>query len=101
MLFRSMFLSSSRCHKFYHFLLSQHIQGSKISHKSIAARVFKSFDKYDISLVKFMCDRGYATCQKKKLKQYPQDGLVDSISFMLSTAPTPNRAMVNLLLSPF
>ena len=58
-LFKSMFLSSSRTYQFYKYILSQHMLGVKYSHKSIVARVLNTCNENDISLVKYLCDDSY------------------------------------------
>ena len=58
-LFKSMFLSSSRSYQFYKYILSQHMLGVKYSHTSIVARVLNTCNENDISLVKYLCDDSY------------------------------------------
>ena len=99
-LYRSMFLSQSRCHKFYRHLLSQHLSNKCTSQRNLVSRILNTCTKYGISLVQFLCDDKYAGCQKKKWKIYPEDGLADSIAFNVSNL-SQNRSLICDLLSPF
>lgn len=101
LLFRSMILSNSRTQYFYNFLLSQHIKGTSSSHKSLVSRVLSTCKKYDISLVNMMCDDTYLR-KRKIFNQYPQDdGVVDSLRFLVSNMTTESVVLMNSILSPF
>jgi hypothetical protein len=100
-LFRSMLLSSSRSYQFYRFLLSQKLKGTKSSPRNILARISSTCDRYEISLVKYICNEQYITTMKSSIKKYAEDGIADSISFMLQNLSSQTRPVINALLSPF
>jgi hypothetical protein len=100
-LFRSMLLSSSRSYQFYRFLLSQKLKGTKSSPRNILARISSTCDRYEISLVKYICNEQYITTMKSSIKKYAEDGIADSISFMLQNLSSQTRPVINALLSSF
>ena len=56
--------------------------------------------KYDISLVKLLCDEQYFVDCKKNLKVFNERGLSDTIGYILNS-DSPNLPLVHDLLSPF
>ena len=103
-LFKSMFLSSSRTYQFYKYILSQHMLGVKYSHKSIVARVLNTCNENDISLVKYVCDDSYLKSKKFAMKRFHADGVADSVAFLFSQSPgsqSSSQTMINCLLQPF
>ena len=98
-LFKSMFLSSSRTYQFYKYILSQHMLGVKYSHKSIVARVLNTCNENDISLIKYLCDDSYLKSKKFAMKRFPADGVADSVAFLFSQSSS--QTMINCLLQPF
>ena len=100
-LFRSMFLSTSRTSQFYHFLLSRYFNGYTLSPKCLLSRVLRSCDKYGLSVIKLICDGKYVSSQKRVMKSFVRnDGVVDTIRFLLCDLNL-NRSAISLLLSPF
>jgi hypothetical protein len=60
LLFRTMFMSNSRTCHFYQYLLSRHLNGYALSKKCMLSRVMRTCHKYDISVIKLICDSKYA-----------------------------------------
>ena len=101
-LFRSMFLSRSRSQRFYKFLLTQRFKGCKLSKRNILHRILNSCDKYDIAFYDYICTKSYLKGIKRDLKKYTEDGIADSVSYILQTYASQNdRSLLNALLSPF
>ena len=82
-LVRTLFRSSSPTSVFYKFLLSKVFKNSNDKDKSLVSRVVFTCNKYDISLVKIMCDDRYFLDFKRKLKVFNECGLTDTISYIL------------------
>ena len=81
-LFRSMLLSSSRTALFYKTFWYHQITSCR---KDLVTRIRHTCQKYDISLVKFVCNDKYGLAVKQKIKKYPvNDGVVDSVKQLVS-----------------
>ena len=96
-LLRTLFRSTSRTSVFYKFLLSNDLN---YRNKSLVSRVVFTCMKYDISLVKIICDDRYFMDFKRKSKVFNECGLSDTISYILDS-DTPDMSLVHDLLSPF
>ena len=71
-------------------------------HTHIVTRIRHTCQKYDISLVKFLCNDKYGLAVKQKIKKFPvNDGVVDSVKQLVSFRSVYNTQILNLILSPF
>ena len=70
-------------------------------HNSLASRSINTFNMNSISVFKYVSDELYAKQCKKKMQAFSQNGITDSITFLLSSQTATSRDLVNLLLSPF
>ena len=100
-LFRSMFLSTSRANKFYKFLLTQYMKGAHTSKRNIVHRIRCTCDKYDIPFSEYICYGSYMKTIKHNLKKYPENEIADSFSFILMNPYEQSRSVINVVLSPF
>ena len=85
---------------FYKFLLSKSFFNVNLNDKNLLSRVIFTCHKYDISLVKLLCDEQYFVDCKKNLKVFNECGLSDTIGYILNS-DSPNLPLVHDLLSPF
>ena len=99
-LLRSLFSSTSRTSVFYKFLLSNAFNNMNYKSKSLVSRVVFTCTKYNVSLVKILCDNQYFMNFKRNLKVFNECGLSDTIGFILNSN-SPNLSLVHDLLSPF
>ena len=99
-LLRSLFRSTSRASVFYKFLISKSFCNVSFKNKTLVSRVVLTCQKYDISLVKVLCDDRYFLDCKRELKVFNECGLTDTISYILSSE-WPDLSLVHNLLSPF
>lgn len=100
-LLRNMFVSSSRSRYFYNYLLSLYLGDFQISNKCLLSRVINTCSHYDLSLVNTLCDPLYVKCHKSRVIQFENDGLTDSINYLIRKNTTNSNMMLHLLLSPF
>ena len=100
-LLRTLFRSTSRrTSLFYRFLLSKAFNDFNYRNKSLVSRVVFTCMKYDISLVKILCDDQYFKDFKQKFKVFNECGLADTISYILNS-DSPDLSLLHDLLSPF
>ena len=100
LLLRAMLLSKSRSHKFYSFLLANHLRNQLTSDKNLLSRVVKTCNINGISFVNSLCNKQYIK-RHTGPKFTENDGLIDSLRFLTSDLDNDARAMINALLSPF
>lgn len=98
-LLKSMLLSSSRCRKFYMYLLSCVLDGNRITDKCLLSCVLSICEKYGISLLQYISDDKYHSRCKYLMKLKSQCGIADSVRHSLFTEY--NIAITNGLLASF
>ena len=92
-----MLLSTSRSHIFYRFLISEQLKGNSHNFNNILSRAFATCNKYDISLVKYMCTDSYLKKKNVMIQKYHENGIADTIHNKTSHS----LSMINDLLSSF
>ena len=99
-LLRSMLTSNSRSYNLYNFLLANQLEGNAISKRNLVHRVLNSCNKYNLSLVMCLCDSKYLSYKFRQIGG-ENDGVSDSVDYLLSNFTDEARAQINMLLSPF
>ena len=99
-LLRSMLTSSSRSNKLYNYLLANQLAGNAVSKRNLVHRVLNSCDKYNLSLVKCLCESKYLSYSFRQIYGVG-DGISDTVGYLLFNLTDETRAQINLLLSPF
>jgi len=79
--FKSMFLLTSRANMFYKFLLTQYMKCAQSSNRNIMHRIRFTCDKYDIPFSEYICYGSYMKTIKHNLKKVSENGIADSVSF--------------------
>ena len=97
---KSCLLGNSSANVFYSYFISKMSCGRPV-HNSLASRSINTFSMNSISVFKYVSDELYAKQCKKKMQAFSQNGITDSITFLLSSQTATSRDLVNLLLSPF
>ena len=88
---------------FYSYILKQHRSVNFSSRNNLVNRCIAVCQSYSISLFKYMFLDEYAkSCKRLHFKSYPVDnGIVDSVTYLLSTFNYENRVLLQDLLIPF
>ena len=93
---------SSKAKTFYLYLIHKHSHYNMGSHSSLLSRCIKVCDEYNTLFLQFMCIDTYARiCKSKITALSPTNGLIDSISTLLSSFNDHTRQLVKLLIFPF
>ena len=71
------------------------------SHKNLVQRCKQICDTRDISLVRYVFNDPYSTLCKRDITFQDDDGLVDSVQYLLHDFNFDNRLLVQSLLTPF
>ena len=100
---KSHFNNDSRSRKLYACLLKKHSIGEMVGHNDLITRSNNICQHYNISMWKFVFDDKYSNLCKRKVKclNNINDGLSDSIQYLLNNYNDGNRKMLQMLLSPF
>ena len=101
-LFKSIMFSRSRAAVFYsHIMNTKQFKGK---FNNIVTRSLHVCNENSISIVKYLFNDQYYSCERKALKTVYKpgsDGLVDSIRMLLRDFSVNDRNLLKLLLSPF
>jgi len=84
---------------FYSFILKQHMCKRLVGHSNLVTRVNSICDMYGISMLRYICNDGYANKCKTGIKGFVKcDGIIDSTSYLLHNFSNENREVLKLLL---
>lgn len=99
-LMRNCMLNNAATREFYSFL---RLQPSNMVNKTLFGRASEYCEEFGINLQDYIMKDTYRKTQKQRLKkqEYEQDGLVDSVKFLLSDFNEAKRQSLNALLKPF
>jgi len=97
-----MFLSTSRANKFSKLLLTQYMKGAHSIKRNIVHRapavLVKNMTYLLVNI--FVMDLTLKTIKQNR-KKFPENGIADSVSFILRNPYEQSRSVINALLSPF
>ena len=93
--------NSSVCNGFYSQMVGEMLCGSDTNHHCLASRCHDVFNSEGISMFTYLYDDIYARKCKRNILKFPQSGIADTITFLLSSQTPDHRELVNLLLKPF
>ena len=99
-LLKSMLTSNSRSHNLYNYLLADQLAGNTSSKRNLVRRVLNTCNKYNLSLVKCLCEHNYIYHSFRKITG-DNDGISDTVEYLLSNLTDESREQINMLLSPF
>ena len=86
---------SSNAKTFYLYLIYKLSHYNSESHNNLLCRCIKVCDEYNTSLLQFMCIDTYARiCKSKIAALSPTNGLMDSITTLLSSVNDHTRQLV-------
>ena len=79
------------------------MKGAHSSQRNIINRIRRTCicDKYNIHFSDYICDSLYMNKIKHNIKKYQENGISDSVSFILRNSCPQSISMINALLSPF
>ena len=77
------------------------MKGVHSGKRNIVHRIRCTCDKYDIPFNEYICYGSYMKTIKHNLKGFPENGIADSVSFILRNPYERSRSVINALLSPF
>lgn len=87
---------------FYSFMISQLRKGKLSGHDTLVNRCDKICNSYGASFYRYILDDKYSHAFKHRLKvTVDNDGVSDSVAFLLKNFSQANREMLNMLLIPF
>ena len=93
---------SSKAKTFYLYLIHKHSHYNMGSHSSLLSRCIKVCDEYNTSFLQLTCIDTYVRiCKSKITVLSPTNGLIDSITTLLSSFNDHTRQLVKLLIFPF
>ena len=94
--------SNSKASDFYYFMMNLHLQDESLVKGSLIDHVFQTCSSHNISFVKFLFKTSYSESCVRQLKKFPtNDGMTDSVHYLLYEDNFYRQSSLNMLLIPF
>ena len=97
----SLLCNGSRARSFYINLMNMHACGKLNGNDDLVSRIRETCDKHDISFLKYVFNKNYASHVRQNILRISQDGLSDSVRQLIISHEPYDRVLLRMLLKAF
>ena len=98
---RSLLCNGSRARSFYMYLMNMHACGKVNGHNDLVSRIRETCDKHNVSFVKYVFNKNYASHVRQNILRISPDGLSDSVRQLIISHEPYDRVLLRMLLIAF
>ena len=98
---RSLLCNGSRARSFYINLMNMHACGKLKGNNDLVSRIRETCDKHDVSFLKYVFNKNYASHVRQNILRISPDGLSDSVRQLIISHEPYDRVLLRMLLKAF
>ena len=98
---RSLLCNGSRARSFYINLMNMHACGKLNGNNDLVSRIRETCDKHDVSFLKYVFNKNYASHVRQNILRISPDGLSDSVRQLIISHEPYDRVLLRMLLKAF